>query len=139
MPAAGRMAAPEADPSSAADVLVVVGFESRRVAMQPGQLGHSIIDAKAIGRYMPPVFPGARADTLESLAAQLGLPVAPFVATVRACNAACRPVRFDHAVLDDCTTEGLDPPKSHRALPIDTPRFFGYTLSPGVTFRYLGL
>ena len=53
----------------------------RLVAMQPGQVGHSIIDAKAIGRFMPPVFKGARADTLEDLARQLSLPVDAFVAT----------------------------------------------------------
>ena len=37
----------------------------RLVAMQPGQIGYSIIDAKAIGRFMPPVFPGEKAPTLE--------------------------------------------------------------------------
>ncbi len=111
----------------------------RLVALQPGQVGHSIIDAKAVGRFMPPVFPGAKADTLEDLAAQLDLPAEPFVQTVRAFNAACRPGRFDHAVLDDCVTEGLAPPKTHWARPIDTPPFFGYTLKPGVTFTYLGL
>jgi tricarballylate dehydrogenase len=111
----------------------------RLVAMQPGQVGHSIIDAKAIGRFMPPVFRGARADTLEALAAQLGLPVGPFLQTVREFNAACRVGTFEHAVLDDCVTEGLVPPKTHWARPIDTPPFFGYTLQPGVTFTYLGL
>ncbi len=30
----------------------------RLVAQQPGQIGYSIIDSKAIGRFMPPVFPG---------------------------------------------------------------------------------
>lgn len=111
----------------------------RLVALQPGQVGHSIIDAKAVGRFMPPVFKGAQADTLEALAAQLGLPVATFVETVRAYNAACRAGTFDHAVLDDCRTEGLLPPKTHWARPIDTPPFYGYTLKPGVTFTYLGL
>ena len=111
----------------------------RLVALQPGQVGHSIIDAKAVGRFMPPVFRGARADTLEALAAQLELPVDDFVQTVRAFNAACRPGTFDHAVLDDCVTEGLSPPKTHWARPIDTPPFYGYTLKPGVTFTYLGV
>jgi tricarballylate dehydrogenase len=111
----------------------------RLVALQPGQVGHSIIDAKAVGRFMPPVFKGAQADTLEDLARQLGLPVDSFVATVREFNAACRAGTFDHAVLDDCHTEGLTPPKTHWALPIDTPPYRGYTLKPGVTFTYLGL
>jgi tricarballylate dehydrogenase len=111
----------------------------RLVALQPGQVGHSVIDAKAVGRFMPPVFRGARADTLEALARQLDVPAAAFVRTVREYNAGCRVGRFDHAVLDDCHTEGLTPPKTHWARPIDTPPFYGYTLKPGVTFTYLGL
>jgi tricarballylate dehydrogenase len=111
----------------------------RLVALQPGQVAHSVIDAKAVGRFMPPVFPGVRADTLEALADGLGVPRGPFVETVRAFNAACRGGRFDHAVLDDCVTQGLLPPKTHWARPIDTPPFQGYTLRPGVTFTYLGL
>jgi tricarballylate dehydrogenase len=111
----------------------------RLVALQPGQVGHAVIDAKAIGRFMPPVFEGVRANTLEDLAAKLGVPVQAFVDTVRQFNAACRVGRFDHAVLDDCHTVGLEPPKSHWAQPIDTPPFHGYTLRPGVTFTYLGV
>jgi tricarballylate dehydrogenase len=107
--------------------------------LQPGQVGHSVIDAKAVGRFMPPVFRGAQAATLAGLAAQLGLPEAPFLRTVADYNAACRAGTFDHAVLDDCHTEGLSPPKTHWARPIDTPPFYGYTLKPGVTFTYLGV
>lgn len=32
----------------------------RLVAHQPGQLAYSVIDAKAVGRFMPPVFPGEK-------------------------------------------------------------------------------
>ncbi len=111
----------------------------RLVAQQPGQIGYSIIDAKAVGRFMPPVFAGERADSIEQLAAQLGLEPAVLRATVDSFNAACRPGTFDHAVLDDCVTVGLAPAKTHWALRIDTPPFFGYALKPGVTFTYLGV
>ena len=111
----------------------------RLVAQQPGQEGHCIIDAKAVGRFMPPVFPGEQADTLQQLAQQLGLPEQDFMHTVNTYNAACRVGTFDHAVLDDCKTEDLKPAKTHWARPIDTPPFYGYTLKPGVTFTYLGL
>ena len=110
----------------------------RLVAQQPGQVGHSIIDAKAVGRFMPPVFKGAQADTLPELARQLGLDEQTFMQTITEYNAACRVGSFDHAVLDDCHTEGLAPPKTHWARPIDTAPFYGYTLKPGVTFTYLG-
>lgn len=111
----------------------------RLVAHQPGQVGFSIIDQKALGRFMPPVFPGATADSLEALAGLLGLPVQAFVETVRAYNRACQVGTFDHTRLDDCHTVGLEPVKSHWAQPIDTPPYYGYPLRPGVTFTYLGL
>ena len=111
----------------------------RLVAQQPGQLAYSIIDAKAVGRFMPPVFPGVQAASLPELARRLDLDEARFVQTLHAYNAACRPGHFDHARLDDCRTEGLTPAKTHWARPIDTPPFFGYALRPGVTFTYLGL
>ena len=111
----------------------------RLVAQQPGQVGWSIIDAKAVGRFMPPVFPGEQAQTIEQLAVQLGLDPAALRATVDAFNAACCPGTFDHAVLDDCATAGLVPAKTHWARRIDTKPFFGYALKPGVTFTYLGV
>ena len=111
----------------------------RLVAQQPGQVGYCIIDSKAIGRFMPPVFPGEKANTLPELAQQLGLPVDTFMKTVQDFNAACRVGSFDHTVLDDCHTEGLAPPKTHWARPIDTAPFYGYALRPGITFTYLGL
>jgi tricarballylate dehydrogenase len=111
----------------------------RLIAMEPGQIGYSIIDAKAIGRFMPSVFTGIRADSLPELAGKLGLDETTFMQSIDEFNQACRPGHFDHAVLDDCRTEGLTPPKTHWALPIDTAPFYGYALCPGVTFTYLGL
>lgn len=111
----------------------------RLVAQQAGQIGYSIIDAKAIGRFMPPVFPGTAADSLPELAHKLGLPEAAFVRTISEYNAACRIGTFDHTSLDDCHTEGLSPAKTHWARPIDTAPFYGYALKPGITFTYLGL
>jgi len=111
----------------------------RLVAQQPGQIGYSIIDAKPIGRFMPPVFKGERADTLGELARRVGLDEAAFVRTVTEYNAACRVGHFDHEVLDDCHTEGLSPPKTHWARPLDTPPYYAYALRPGITFTYLGV
>ncbi|MEY2617804.1 MAG: hypothetical protein RL522_806 [Pseudomonadota bacterium] len=111
----------------------------RLVAQQPGQIGYALIDSKAIGRFMPPVFPGAKADTIEGLAAALGLDAATLCQTVEDFNAACRVGHFDHTVMDDCHTEGLAPAKTHWARPLDVPPFYGYAVRPGVTFTYLGL
>jgi tricarballylate dehydrogenase len=111
----------------------------RLVAQQPGQVAHSIIDAKAVGRFMPPVFPGVVANTLPELAAKVGLPVETFMRTLQDYNAACRVGTFDHTALDDCRTVGVTPPKTHWARPVDTAPFYAYAVRPGVTFTYLGL
>jgi len=111
----------------------------RLVAQQPGQIAYSIIDSKAVGRFMPPVFPGVVADSLPELAQKLGLPVERFMQTLNNYNAACREGTFDHTTLDDCHTEGVNPAKTHWARPIDTGPFYAYAVRPGVTFTYLGL
>ena len=111
----------------------------RLVAGQPAQIAYSIIDAKAIGRFMPPVFPGLKADTLADLARLAGLDPARLEQTVHAYNAACRVGQFDHARLDDCHTEGLAPAKTHWARPLETPPYYAFALRPGITFTYLGL
>jgi tricarballylate dehydrogenase len=111
----------------------------RLVAEQPGQIAFVIIDAKSIGGFMPSVFPPIAADTIGDLARRLDLCADALEATVRAFNRAVRPGTFNHAVLDDCRTEGLTPEKTHWARPIDTPPFWAYPLRPGITFTYLGV
>jgi tricarballylate dehydrogenase len=111
----------------------------RLVAQQPGQVGYAIIDAKAAGRFMPPVFPGIVADDVAGLAAQLGLDAQALESTVAQFNAACVPGSFDHTTLDDCHTRGLAVDKSHWARPLDTPPYAAWPLRPGITFTYLGL
>jgi tricarballylate dehydrogenase len=111
----------------------------RLIAVQPGQIAYSIVDAKAAGAFMPSVFPPKVAGTIRELAAMLELPAERLETTVAAFNAAVRPGTFNHSVLDDCRTEALAPAKSHWAQRIDTPPFWGYPLRPGITFTYLGL
>jgi tricarballylate dehydrogenase len=111
----------------------------RLVAKQDDQIAYSIVDAKAVGRYMPSVFPPLAADSICGLARQLDLPCERLEATVAAFNDAVKPGTFNHSVLDDCHTDGITPRKSHWAQRIDTPPFLGYPLRPGITFTYLGL
>ena len=111
----------------------------RLVAQQPGQVAYSIIDAKAVGRFMPPVFEGTKADSLPELARKLGLDEATFMQTLNDYNLACRKGKFDHTALDDCHTEGVTPAKSHWARPLDIAPYYAYAVRPGVTFTYLGL
>ena len=111
----------------------------RLVADQPDQIAFSIIDSKAVGRFMPSVFPPKVGNSLRELASQLDLPIDRFEETMAAFNRAVVPGTFDHSVLDDCRTEGLNPNKTHWAQRIEKPPFWAYPLRPGITFTYLGL
>jgi tricarballylate dehydrogenase len=111
----------------------------RLVAQQPDQIGYSIIDAKSMGKFMPPVFPPIKAPSVRELALALKLDPAALEKTVGEFNAAVLPGTFDHTIFDDCRTEGLTPPKTHWARKIDTPPFYAYPLRPGITFTYLGV
>ena len=91
---------------------------------------------KAIGQFMPSVFPPMAAPSIRELArAARVCRRTRSSATVAAFNAAVRPGTFDHAVLDDCRTEGLDRPRRRTGRSaLDTPPFWGYPLRPGITF-----
>lgn len=111
----------------------------RLVAEQPDQIAYSIVDSKAVGRFMPSVFPPLVATSIRELASAIGVPAGTLASTVERFNAAVRPGTFDHQALDDCRTEGLVPNKTHWAQRLDTPPFHAYPLRPGITFTYLGV
>jgi tricarballylate dehydrogenase len=109
------------------------------IAQQPEQIAYSVIDAKALPHFLPSVFPPVQARSVGELASTLGLDPKALTSTVDRFNRATRPGAFDPGSLDSCRTEGLVPPKSHWARPIDTPPYYGYPLRPGITFTYLGV
>ena len=111
----------------------------RLVAQQPDQIAYAIVDAKSAGLFMPSVFPPMSAPTIADLARQFGLEPHTLEGTVAEFNRAVAVGTFNHAVLDDCRTSGLNPDKTHWARKLDTPPFWGYPLRPGITFTYLGL
>lgn len=111
----------------------------RLVAGQPEQIAYSIIDAQSIDLFMPSVFPPIEAESIGEMAEKLGLDRAALEQTVATYNAATRPGSFDSTVLDNCSTEGLTPVKSHWARPLSTPPYYGYPLRPGITFTYLSV
>jgi tricarballylate dehydrogenase len=109
------------------------------IARQPEQIAFSIVDANAVDRFMPSVYPAIVAESIPALANLLQLPPGKLAATVDAFNSAVRPGTYDERQLDSCRTEGLCPNKTHWARRIDTPPFVAYPLRPGITFTYLGL
>jgi tricarballylate dehydrogenase len=110
----------------------------RLVAGQPDQIGYIIFDARSLEMFMPSLYPPVKADTIAGLAEKLELSPEALTSTVDRFNTSVRDGNFDHTVLDDCRTEGLDPPKSHWARRLEQPPYYAYPVRPGITFTYLG-
>ncbi|MCG8643271.1 MAG: FAD-dependent tricarballylate dehydrogenase TcuA [Desulfobacterales bacterium] len=111
----------------------------RLVAKQPDQIAYSIIDSKSIDLFMPSVFAPVQADSIWELAEKLSLDPGLLEKTVQEFNESIVIGNFDPGELDDCTTQGIEPVKSHWARPLDSPPYYGYPLRPGITFTYLGV
>ena len=81
----------------------------RLVAGQPDQIAYIVFDASSLDMFMPSLFPPIKAPTIRELAGEARARSATrWRSTVIQFNAAVRPGTFDHTVLDDCRTEGLD-------------------------------
>lgn len=110
----------------------------RLIAGQPDQIAYIVFDAKSLNAFMPSLYPPICAPTIRELATMLDLDPNKMDGTIAAFNSAVIPGSFDHTILDDCRTEGLTPPKTHWARPLDTPPYYAYPVRPGITFTYLG-
>jgi tricarballylate dehydrogenase len=82
------------------------------------------------------------AETIDALAAGMGVPGAALAETLRAFNAAAPSdsgPAFDPAVRDGRATRSLDPRKSHWAVPLAHPPYVAYPVTCGITFTYGGI
>ena len=111
----------------------------RLIAEEPDQIAYSIFDRRVGTQFMSTAMRPFEADTLDGIARRIEVPPERLAETVAAYNAAVRVGTYDPTRLDDCHTEGIEPPKSHWALPVDSPPFRAYPLRPGITFTYLGV
>jgi tricarballylate dehydrogenase len=114
------------------------------VLRQPQGIAHQIFDAHtgSMLRTIDYEAPGAtsvEADTVGELAERLGIDPARLERTVRDFNAAVQEGEFDPSVKDGKGTDGLRPPKSNWALPIDQPPFTAFPVTCGITFTFGGL
>ncbi len=114
------------------------------VLRQPGAIAYQLFDARTEPLLRPDEYraPGAtrvEADTVEELAARLGLSPVTLSRTVAEFNAAVQPGTFDPSIKDGKRTLGLDPPKSNWAVPLDTPPFVCFPVTCGITFTFGGL
>ena len=113
----------------------------RRILAQPKQLAFQLFDAKTVGMLEARYTTGHPlvAESIEELAAKAGLPVDPLLRTVADFNRSIRELPFNPAALDGKGTQGIRPPKSNWAQPIDRPPFVAYPVTCGITFTYGGV
>lgn len=115
----------------------------REILRQPGAVAFQLFDAKTrpllrAEEYDSEPITGAQADGLADLAARLGIDAEGLVGTVREFNAAIVDKPFDPAVKDGRAAL-VTPPKSNWAQALDTPPYYGYTVTCGITFTFGGL
>jgi tricarballylate dehydrogenase len=117
---------------------------TRLIHDQPKGVAYAILDAKldeienwrrTVRSDVPPI----EAASLDELADEIGVPAVRLKATVDAYNAACTGDDFDPYKVDGLSTDGLFPPKSNWARPIDTPPFKCYPIISSNTFTFGGL
>jgi tricarballylate dehydrogenase len=113
----------------------------RRIFDQPYHEAFIVVDDRRVDdvAHMGPGRP-ITADSIEALVRRLDIErPEKAVETVEAYNEACDPGEYEPNVLDGNSTEGVEPPKSNWALPLDEPPFTGYPVTGGMTFAFGGV
>ncbi|MFC7343818.1 FAD-dependent tricarballylate dehydrogenase TcuA [Saccharopolyspora griseoalba] len=113
------------------------------ILRQPGGRAFQLFDAKTrpllrAEEYDSRPIAGARADTLDELAARLGIDPDGLARTVAEFNAGITDAPFDPAVKDGRAAR-VRPPKSNWAQALDTPPYYGYAVGCGITFTFGGI
>lgn len=117
----------------------------RRVLEQPDQVAWQIFDSKVEhllrDEYRIRQVTRESAHTLEALAGKLdGMNVTAFLAEVDRYNAAVDQSKpFNPNIKDGRCARGLDIPKSNWANTLDTPPFYAFAVTCGLTYTFGGL
>jgi tricarballylate dehydrogenase len=115
----------------------------RAIMAEPHRTAIQIFDQKTVhmlrDEYRIREVTREEADTIEGLAQRLDIDPQALGKTVREYNAACQGGQYNPAVLDGVRTEGIEPPKSNWALPLDEPPYVAYVTTTGITFTFGGL
>jgi len=108
---------------------------------QPGGVAYQIFDSKVTGLLEPRYSTSQpiAAQRLDDLLAQLDLDHDVALRTLDEFNAAAGHGTFNPGERDGMTTKGLALPKSNWAQKLDTPPFFAWPVTGGITFSFGGL
>ncbi len=108
---------------------------------QPGGIAYQIFDSK-VTNLLEPRYSTSQpvaADRLDDLVAQLDVDREAALRTLGDFNAAAGHGNFNPGERDGMTTRGLTLPKSNWAQKLDTPPFFAWPVTGGITFSFGGL
>ncbi len=115
----------------------------REILKQPLGIAFQLFDQQTVSmlrdEYRIREITKAEANTIEELADTLGIDVGGLKQTVEQFNDACQSGDYNPAILDGVKTEGIEPPKSNWALPLNQPPYFGVAVTTGLTFTFGGL
>jgi tricarballylate dehydrogenase len=117
---------------------------ARAVWSQPGGTAYFITDQHLHGvsawdRGVLTSVKPVTADSVAELAGALGLPAGRLARTVDDYNAAVSDGEFDWLRPDGRRAEGIEPPKSNWALPLNRPPFVAYPVACAIVFTFGGL
>jgi tricarballylate dehydrogenase len=116
----------------------------RALMTQPQGLAFQIFDEKVKhllrDEYWIPQTTMAQADTIEELATRLDIDPEGLAATIKEYNAAVRTdIPYNATVKDGRCTEGLAVNKTNWAETIDTPPYYGWAVTTGISFTFGGV
>jgi tricarballylate dehydrogenase len=116
----------------------------RALMTQPQGLAFQIFDEKVKhllrDEYWIPQTTMAQADTIEELATRLDIDPEGLAATIKEYNAAVRTdITYNPTVKDGRCTEGLAVNKTNWAETIDTPPYYGWAVTTGISFTFGGV
>lgn len=116
----------------------------RVVLQQPGSIAWQIYDGELrkllrTEEYDMPGISVAVADTIPDLARQIGVPVAALEQTIAEFNKSIDDSKVFDPAIKDGRCARTQPPKSNWAKAIDTPPFYAYAVTCGITFTFGGL
>ncbi|HET7665596.1 MAG TPA: FAD-binding protein, partial [Mycobacterium sp.] len=115
-----------------------------RILKQPGSIAFQVFDATLrpmlrSEEYDMPGISVVTADSIDELGRALNIDAHRFAATVAEYNASIdTSTPFDPTVKDGRAAR-VEPPKSHWANPLETPPFYAYPVTCGITFTFGGL
>jgi tricarballylate dehydrogenase len=117
---------------------------TREIYNQRNGIAYAVLDARHTR--IPNYRLGLRTDqppivgaTVAELAGKLGISAGALQATIAEYNRGCRAAEFTPLVLDKLSTDGVVPPKSNWAHPLDEPPFHAYPIISSNVLTFGGL